>query len=89
MSSRIIIKNLPKHYSEERFREHFSTKGEVTDARLMYNAQGDFRRFGYIGYRTEKEAKAALRYFNDTFIDTSKIVVEEARPYGDAALPRP
>ncbi|ORX74678.1 RNA-binding domain-containing protein [Linderina pennispora] len=83
MSSRIIVKNLPKNYSEERFREHFSSKGEVTDARLMHNAQGDFRRFGYIG------PKAALRYFNNTFIDTSKIVVEEARPYGDAALPRP
>ncbi|KAI8320596.1 RNA-binding domain-containing protein [Martensiomyces pterosporus] len=88
MTSRIIVKNLPKRFSEERFREHFSSKGEVTDAKLIHTAKGEFRRFGYIGYRTEKEAEAAQRYFNRSFIDTSRIIVEMARPYGDATLPR-
>ncbi|ORX98262.1 RNA-binding domain-containing protein [Basidiobolus meristosporus CBS 931.73] len=87
--SRIIVKNLPKHLNEDRFKEHFSTQGEVTDVKLIRTAQGQSRRFGYVGFRTEKEAKAAVRHFNNTFIDTSKIVVEKALPYGDASLPRP
>ena len=40
-------------------------------------------------FRTEKDAKKALKHFNNTFVDTSKIVIEFARPVGDAALARP
>ncbi|KAI7832433.1 hypothetical protein BC939DRAFT_482796 [Gamsiella multidivaricata] len=86
--SRLIIKNLPKHLTDERFREHFNTIGEVTDAKLMKSSFGNSRRFGFIGYKTEKEAKAALAHFNNTFIDTSKIIVEKAKEIGDDSLPR-
>ena len=34
-TSRIIIKNLPKHVDEAQLREHFSAKGEVTDAKVV------------------------------------------------------
>ena len=34
-SSRICVKNMPKHVDEKRLREHFSQKGEVTDAKVM------------------------------------------------------
>ncbi|KAJ2727037.1 Multiple RNA-binding domain-containing protein 1 [Coemansia sp. Benny D115] len=91
MSSRIIVRNLPKTISEERFREHFGSKGEVTDAKLIYTRDGNirrFRNFGYIGYRTEAEAREAQSYFDKTFIDTSRIFVEIAKPVGDASLPR-
>ncbi|KAJ2539167.1 Multiple RNA-binding domain-containing protein 1 [Coemansia sp. RSA 1822] len=88
MASRIVVKNLPKHLDERRFRNHFSTKGEVTDVKLIFTARGKFRRFGYIGYRSEEEAQSAQEYFNNSFIDTSKIEVQIARPHGDATLPR-
>ncbi|KAI9475032.1 Multiple RNA-binding domain-containing protein 1 [Coemansia sp. RSA 989] len=88
MSSRIIVKNLPKHIDERRFRNHFGLKGEITDVKLIYTNRGKFRRFGYIGYRTEEEAQSACEYFNHSFIDTSKIEVQIARPHGDASLPR-
>ncbi|KAJ1718465.1 Multiple RNA-binding domain-containing protein 1, partial [Coemansia erecta] len=88
MSSRIIVKNLPKHISDDRFREHFGNKGEVTDSKLIYTSAGRFRRFGYIGFRSEEEAQQAQQYFDGSFIDTSRIVVELAKPFGDAALPR-
>ena len=35
MASRICIKSLPKHVTEDRLREHFSAKGEVTDAKVI------------------------------------------------------
>ncbi|KAF8983930.1 hypothetical protein BGZ46_009167 [Entomortierella lignicola] len=88
MLSRLIIKNLPKHLTDERFREHFSSIGEVTDAKLMKSSFGNSRRFGFIGYKTDKDAKAALAHFNNTFIDTSKIIVEKAKEIGDDSLPR-
>ncbi|KAI9141566.1 hypothetical protein BKA69DRAFT_1124694 [Paraphysoderma sedebokerense] len=87
--TRIIVKNLPKHITEQRFREHFAEKGEVTDARLMKTKAGVFRRFGYIGYKSEKDAKEAANYFHKTFIDTSRIQVELALPIGDSSLARP
>ncbi|KAJ1671000.1 Multiple RNA-binding domain-containing protein 1 [Coemansia sp. RSA 25] len=88
MSSRIVVKNLPKHITEERFRGHFGGKGEVTDAKLMYTERGQFRRFGFVGYRSEEEAVAAQQYFDNSFIDTSKVSVEMAKPFGDVSLPR-
>ncbi|KAJ2010530.1 Multiple RNA-binding domain-containing protein 1, partial [Coemansia sp. S85] len=50
--------------------------------------RGQFRRFGFVGYRSEDEALAAQQYFNNSFIDTSKVSVEIAKPFGDASLPR-
>jgi multiple RNA-binding domain-containing protein 1 len=34
-TSRLIVKNIPKHITEERLREHFAKKGLVTDAKIM------------------------------------------------------
>jgi len=96
VSSRLCIKNLPKHYTEIRFREHFSPLGEVTDC-VIKNTHGgnddtsrsswrqhrkrqntQSRCLGFIGYKTEKMAILAQKYFHDTFIDTSRIDVSFA-----------
>ena len=97
VSSRLCIKNLPKHYTERRFREHFSTIGEVTDCviknthggtddiskrsswqRQHQKQQQTSRCLGFIGYKTEKMATLAQKYFHNTFIDTSRIDVSFA-----------
>ncbi|KAF7722066.1 Multiple RNA-binding domain-containing protein 1 [Apophysomyces ossiformis] len=87
--SRLIVKNLPKYLTEEALREHFAKQGEVTDAKLMKTAGGVSRKFGFVGYRTEEAADAAMKHFNKTFINMSRIIVEKAIPYGDSSLPRP
>ncbi|KAJ8437191.1 hypothetical protein Cgig2_007541 [Carnegiea gigantea] len=74
--SRILVKNLPQYVKEDRLREHFSQTGEVTDAKLMRTIDGKSRRFAFIGYRTEEEAEEAVRYFNKSYLDTSRIVCE-------------
>lgn len=102
MTSRLCVKGLPKYVSETRLREHFSAKGEVTDAKVvrsryfppscnhvgsmtacrsklsecLLRRDGASRQFGFIGFRSAEEAADALKYFNRTFIDTSRIVVE-------------
>lgn len=35
ISSRLIVKNLPKYVDEGRLKEHFGSHGEVTDCRVI------------------------------------------------------
>lgn len=89
MGSRIIVKNLPKYATEDRLKEFFSQKGEVTDAKLMRTREGKNRQFAFIGYRTEKEAEEAIKYFNKSYMDTSRIICEVAWKVGAMEIPRP
>ncbi|KAL6843718.1 hypothetical protein ACP4OV_026289 [Aristida adscensionis] len=89
MSSRLCVKNLPKGADERRLREVFSRKGEVTDAKVIRTKDGKSRQFAFIGFRTNQEAEEALKYFNNTYIDTCKITCEVARRIGDPDAPRP
>lgn len=76
--SRIIAKNLPKYSTQDGVREHFATKGEITDVKLVNTKEGVFRRFAYIGFKTNAMALAAIKYFNHTYYDTCRLEVEEA-----------
>lgn len=87
--SRICVKNLPKYVAEDRLREVFSQKGEITDAKLMRTKDGKSRQFAFIGFRTESEAEEAIKYFNKSFLDTSRITCEIAHKLGDPNIPRP
>lgn len=37
---------------------------------------GKSRQFAFIGFRTESEAEEAIKYFNKSFLDTSRITCE-------------
>ncbi|KAM4052892.1 putative RNA-binding protein 19 isoform 2-T2 [Anomaloglossus baeobatrachus] len=87
--SRLIVKNLPSGLKEDRFRELFAAFGNLTDCTLKFTKDGKFRKFGFIGFSTEDEAKAALGHFNKSFIDTSRISVELCKSFGDATKSRP
>lgn len=78
-----MVSNLPKYYTEERLRKDFGVIGIVTDSRIIRLKDGTSRRFGFVGFKTDQEAKKALRYFNNTYVDTCKIRVEPAVRYGD------
>ncbi|XP_066598497.1 probable RNA-binding protein 19 isoform X2 [Prorops nasuta] len=86
--SRLIVKNLPKTVTDKRLREIFSEKGIVTDVQLKYTKDGKFRRFGFIGFKTEEEAKTAKEYFDKTCVDTAKISVEHCANLGDPLKPK-
>uniref|UniRef100_A0A1B6DA95 RRM domain-containing protein n=1 Tax=Clastoptera arizonana TaxID=38151 RepID=A0A1B6DA95_9HEMI len=86
--SRLVIKNLPTSVTADKLREKFSSKGVVTDFQLKYTKSGKFRHFGFVGYQTAEQADAALNYFNNTFIGSSKITVEHCAELGDGKKPK-
>ena len=87
--SRLIVKNLPKNIKEERMNGIFSEMGQITDLQLKFTKRGVFRRFAFVGYKTQTEAQRALKHFNNTFVDTSKIQVDICKDFGDDTAPRP
>uniref|UniRef100_A0A7S0ZHN6 RRM domain-containing protein n=1 Tax=Timspurckia oligopyrenoides TaxID=708627 RepID=A0A7S0ZHN6_9RHOD len=89
MSSRIVVKGLPKYVDNDRLRQIFSEIGEVTDVRVVYTRDGKHRQFGFVGFKNESYCKKAMSLYNNTFLDTSRISVEIAKPFGDQSLPRP
>jgi multiple RNA-binding domain-containing protein 1 len=91
--SRLIVKNLPAYLTQERLREHFESKegpgGTLTDVKVLQKSDGTSRRFGFIGYKTEAEAQKAQKWFNRTFLDSSRLTVAIVDGAKDAPVPRP
>lgn len=42
----------------------------------MFFRDGKSRQFGFVGFRTEKESEEALKFFNNSFMDTCRITCE-------------
>ncbi|XP_064536411.1 probable RNA-binding protein 19 [Drosophila montana] len=86
--SRIIVKQLPKQISEDKLRNIFGTKGTITDLQLKYTPDGKFRQFCFVGYSSEAEAQAAIKHFNNTCIQTSRVRVESCAALGSEEKPQ-
>jgi multiple RNA-binding domain-containing protein 1 len=69
-----MVRNLPKHLKESEFKDHFERKGTycVTDAQIMF-AGTKTRQFGFVGFKTAEETQNAMKWFNGTFLHTSKL----------------
>lgn len=85
--SRLIVKNLPKTVSEQKIRELFGQKGTITDVQLKYK-NGKFRQFGFVGFSDEAAAQESVKFFNGTFVGTSRIAVEVCAVLGDETKPK-
>lgn len=87
--SRVIVKNLPGRITDERLKSRFSKCGDITDIKLVKTKAGVFRRFAFVGYSQESQAQQAVKHFHKTFVNSTKIEVEIAKPYKDDSLSRP
>ncbi|KAI5109104.1 putative RNA-binding protein 19, partial [Silurus meridionalis] len=87
--SRLIVKNLPNGMKEERFRKMFADFGTLTDCGLKFTKDGKFRKFGFVGFKCEEDASKALKHFNKSFVDTSRVTVEFCTDFGDPNKARP
>lgn len=84
--TRALLTPLLLQMKEERFRQLFAAFGTLTDCSLKFTKDGKFRKFGFIGFKSEDEARTALNHFNKSFIDTSRVAVSAL---GSGAVPRP
>ena len=80
------MKNLGKSATEKQLKDLFGTKGEVTDVRIVKTKSGKTRQLAFLGFRTDVQAQEAISYFNNTFLETSRITVESAKKIGDQSL---
>ena len=82
MNSRLIVKNIPKNISEQQLKDHFGEKGDITDVKILFKNKVN-RRICFIGYRREQNAIDAQKYYDNTYIQTSKVTVEFAKLVDD------
>lgn len=64
---------------EERFKSMFAAFGTVTDCSLKFTKEGKFRKFGFVGFKSEEDASCALKHFNKSFVDTSRVTVRAVK----------
>jgi RNA recognition motif-containing protein len=78
--SRLIVKNIPAQLTSESLRDHFARSdgpgGTLTDVKVARKRNGTARCFGFLGYRTEAEAATAQRWFDHTFVGSTRISVQ-------------
>jgi len=75
--------NTFKQVTEDKLKQLFSEKGEVTDVQLKYNSEGKFRHFAFVGFKDGVTAQGAQAYFDKTFIGASRIAVELCHGLGE------
>src|SRR5271168_2714365 len=79
LMSRLIVKNLPSYVTPAKLQEHFEQKkgpgGTLTDVKVSSKPDGTSRCFGFVGYKSNQEALAAQNWFDQTFIDSTRISV--------------
>lgn len=85
--SRVIVKNLPNRCTEKQLIDLFSQKGIVTDVKLVkHHDTGKFRHFAFVGFRDNESGPEAAKYFDQNYVGTCKITVQEAKPQSDDSL---
>lgn len=77
--SRLLVKNLPAYLNQQRLREHFESEdgpgGTLTDVKVVLKPDGTSRRFGFVGFKTDAEAEKSRKWFDKTFIGSTRISV--------------
>ncbi|KAG7344075.1 RRM domain containing RNA-binding protein [Nitzschia inconspicua] len=83
--TRICIKNLPPKTTERDLKEYLSstdinsnTRLHITDCKILKNDKGRSRKVGFVGLRSEEEARQCIRMFHHSFLNMTRITVEPA-----------
>jgi len=77
--SRVIIKNVPKVFTEKQVVEHFSKLDEITDCKVAKDQQGKSRGFAFVGFKNGASAGKAKKMFDNTYLGASRIKVDYAK----------
>ncbi|ODV60322.1 RNA-binding ribosome biosynthesis protein MRD1 ASCRUDRAFT_47449 [Ascoidea rubescens DSM 1968] len=94
--SRVIIKGLPIYLDEEQLKKKLgrinnndTITQDITDLKIVRNAKtGESRKFGFIGFKTYESAEKIIKYFDNSFIDTSRVNLQFAKSFADPSVPK-
>ena len=83
MATRLFVGGLSWGTDDAGLRAAFEPFGEVTDARVVLDREtGRSRGFGFVGFASEEQAKAALAAMEGAELDGRRIRVNEAQERG-------
>ncbi|MEW6410223.1 MAG: RNA-binding protein [Nitrospirota bacterium] len=83
MSKKIYVGNFPYQADEDSLREVFATIGEVLSVKIITDATGRSKGFGFVEMTSDEDAEKAITALNGTTLMGRSIVVNEARPQAD------
>ncbi|HMB26436.1 MAG TPA: RNA-binding protein [Patescibacteria group bacterium] len=84
MQNKVFVGSLPFSTTEEELKEAFSKVGEVESANIIQDREtGRSRGFGFVEFKTDEAAQAAIEEFNEKEFNGRKIFVNIARPRED------
>ena len=63
--------------TEEKLRRHLGEGLLITDCSLKYSSTGVFRRFAFLGFKSEEDAATVIKKFDKSYINTTQISVME------------
>jgi len=78
---KLYVGNLSFNTSETQLREMFAAHGEVASAALVMDREtGRPRGFGFVEFRNDEQAKAAMAALSGKNVDGRDLTVNEAKP---------
>ena len=78
---KLYVGNLSFNTSESQLRDLFAAHGEVASASLVMDREtGRPRGFGFVEFRNDEQAKAAIAALNGKNVDGRDLTVNEAKP---------
>ena len=63
-NANILVRNLPKEYSQDQLNELFKEFGEIYSCKLDINSDGSSKMQGYVQFKLPDSAQSAITKFN-------------------------
>lgn len=81
----VFIKNISESVNEEKFKEFFSTFGNITSAKLAIDEEGKSKGFGFVNYASHEEALACVSSVNNTEFNGKVLYAARAQSKNERA----
>ncbi|KEG07499.1 polyadenylate-binding protein 1, partial [Trypanosoma grayi] len=79
LGNNLYIRNFDPDFTEENLRELFKEYGEIRSCRVMADANGNSRGFGFVSFENADQANAALREMNGRMLNGKPLIVNIAQ----------
>jgi len=75
----LYVKNLSDDMAEDKLREEFGTFGDITSVKIMSDATGKSKGFGFVCFGSSEEATKAVTEMNGKMVDNKPLYVALAQ----------